>query len=132
MDFVGGNAATIAAVTGFAAGVLALTPAAPLGVALAAVSSAASAYAAGQEAAQGDTVGAALDGLGSVLGGTAAAEHLISALDSWAAKAGGAGASALKDSAAAEKSLAETLDKTGYPGLAASILRSLEAQGACG
>ena len=131
VEILGSDAGVIAGATGLAAGILAVTGVgAPLAVALAGVSSAASAYAAGQEAARGDTLGAALDGLSAVLGGAGAAEHLLSALDSWAAEAGGA-AIALQDSADSERKLAETLDRLGYASLAASILKSVAIREGC-
>ena len=118
IEFFGGHAADIAAVTGIAAVALSFTPAAPLAAALGAISSAASAYAAGEEAAKGEALAAALDGLGAVLGGTAAAERFLSALESLAPTLGG------KSAADQASALADLLDKLGYTTLAASILNS--------
>lgn len=120
IELLGGDAATIATVTGAAAAALTLVPpAAPLAAALAAVSSAASAYAAGQDAGNGDALQAALDGLSSVLGGEAAAERLLGKLDALAPTLEG-------ESAAQQRAkLAETLDELGYQALAASIANYL-------
>ncbi len=120
IELLGGDAATIATVTGAAAAALALVPpAAPLAAALAAVSSAASAYAAGQDAGNGNALQAALDGLSSVLGGEAAAERLVGKLDALAPTLEG-------ESAAQQRAkLAETLDELGYQALAASIANYL-------
>jgi hypothetical protein len=118
---LGGNASKIAEVTGSAAGLLALTPAAPLAAPLAAVSAAASAYAAGEGAGRGETLAAALNGLASALGGAAAAERVLGSLESLIPTLGGK--SAVEQTGA----LAETLDKLGYSALAASILNSLTA-----
>src|SRR6185437_16188047 len=118
VNTLGGNASTIATAAGVAAFALYFTPAAPLAVALTAVSSAASAYAAGQEAAHGDTLAAALDGLGGVLGGTAAGERVLASLENLVPTLAG-------DSVVQEtRALAEMLDRLGYASLAASILNS--------
>jgi RHS repeat-associated protein len=108
-----GSASTIATVTGIAAVALSFTPAAPLGVALGAVSAAAAAYAAGEDAARGDVLATALDSLGAVLGGTAAAERVLGGLETLVPKIGEADAT---------KEIAELLDRLGYTSLAASIL----------
>jgi RHS repeat-associated protein len=121
VEAIGANAGTISQVTAIAAGTLALVPGAqPLAAALVAVSAASGAYVAGQEAANGDALAAALDGLGSVLGGTAAAERVLASLESLAPKLGG------ETAAEATKTLAETLNNLGYGALATSILNSLE------
>jgi hypothetical protein len=104
VEGIGANAGTIATATGIAAAILAHV-APPLAIALTAVSSAAGAYAAGQEAGQGEVLAAALDGLGSVLGGTAAAERLLSSLESVVPKLGG------ESAAEGTRALAETLDR---------------------
>jgi hypothetical protein len=128
VEAVGGDAAAISTAAGVAAGVLgslavavpAIAPvAAPLAGALAVVSSAAGAYASGQEAARGETLAAALDALGGVLGGTAAAERFLSDLESQVPDLVSEGV------AERTRALAEILDRLGYGTLAASILNSL-------
>lgn len=120
VDFLGGNAATIAAVTGVAAAVLYFVPpASPLAAALSAVSAATSAYAAGQDAGNGDALQAAFDGLASVLGGSAAAERFLADLNSLAPSLVG------KSAADQARALAKEIDKLGDSVLAASILNAL-------
>jgi RHS repeat-associated protein len=120
VEAAGANASTISEVTAAAAAILAPV-APPLALALAGVSAASGAYASGQEAGNGEYLAAALDGLGSLLGGTAAAERVVGELESLIPKLGG-------ESAADEtRALAEALDRLGYGTLAASILNSLNA-----
>jgi RHS repeat-associated protein len=121
IDFLGGNAATIAAVSGVLAAVLAGTPAAPLAAALGVLSSAASA--AGQDAGNGDGLQAALDALSSVLGGAAQAERFIGALDALAPKLAG------ETAAEQARDLANMLDQLGYRTLAASVFNALCLEG---
>jgi RHS repeat-associated protein len=120
INALGGDAETIAQVTGVASLALAfIPPAAPLAAALAAVSSAASAYAAGEAAGDGNTLQAAIDGLGSVLGGTAAAERLVAELDKLAPTLAG------ESAAEQREALADLLDELGYLDLATSIANTL-------
>jgi len=119
VELFGGNAGLLAGVTMTAAAILAPTPFAPLAAALSAVSAAASAYAAGQDAANGNTLQAAIDGLASVLGGTAAAERLLTELESISPSLAG------ESSAQQSQALADLLDRLGYRAEAASILNSL-------
>jgi RHS repeat-associated protein len=130
VDWAGANASEISTAAALAAGAFRIAAAfipptapvtAPLAVALTAVSSAAGAYASGEEAAQGETLNAALDALGSVLGGTAAAERFLSKLESEMPGLAGA------DQATKTRALADILDKLGYTTLAASLLSSQEA-----
>jgi RHS repeat-associated protein len=118
VGLIGADPSQLATVTGIAGALLTLTPAAPLGIALVAVSSAASAYAAGHEAADGNILAAALDGLGAVLGGAGAAERVLGGLESLIPTLSGLTA------AERTRALAQTLERLGYAPLAASILTS--------
>jgi RHS repeat-associated protein len=120
IDLFGGDAETIAQATGVVSLALAfIPPAAPLAAALAAVSSAASAYAAGEAAGDGNTLQAAIDGLGSLLGGTAVAERLVAQLDKLAPTLAG------ESAAEQREALADLLDELGYLDLATSIANTL-------
>jgi RHS repeat-associated protein len=115
VETLGANAATISQATGAASFVFTFVYP-PLGVALGAVSAATGAYAAGQEAGKGEEFAAALDGLSSVLGGTAAAERFLSVIEQWSAEYGA------HTDAAATKALADMLDKAGYGTFAAGAI----------
>jgi RHS repeat-associated protein len=121
--FATAHAGTISALTGTLAIAAASTGVgAPLGAALAAVSAATGAYAAGQEASEGKYLQAALDGLASVLGGSAKAEQLLGAL---------AAEHDFSNTAESARSLAQTLDKIGDTALASSILNALAEHESC-
>ena len=135
--FVGlfeGNAETISLVSGVLAAGLAVTPLAPVAPAFAAVSAAAGAYAAGENAANGHALQAALDSLGAVLGGESVAYRVLASI----ADAGAKSALFLSDlnaelrAASSARGVVEVLDKFGYGVLAASIGNTLDAQGAEG
>jgi RHS repeat-associated protein len=117
--FVAEHAGTIASVTGVAAIVFGAAGVEPVAAALIAVSAAAGTYAAGQEAAKGEYMQAALDALASALGGTAKAEDLLAALER---------EHNLNDSAEGVHSLANILDGLGDTALAASLLNALGAE----
>lgn len=120
IDALGGDAATIAQATGAASFVLSfIPPAAPLAVALAAVSSAASAYAAGQDAGDGEALQAAIDGLGSLLGGTAAGERLVAQLTKLEPTLAG------ESAAEQRRAVADLLDELGYLDLLAGKANEL-------
>jgi RHS repeat-associated protein len=119
VEAFGGDATKIAEATALAAFVFAPVP--PVALAFAAVSSAASAYAAGQETANREYLAAALDGLAGALGGTAAAERVLASLESLIPALGG------KSVADQTQAVAEMLDRLGYGALAASILNPLAA-----
>jgi RHS repeat-associated protein len=117
IDALGGDAATIASVTLVAAGLAAPVP--PLAAGLLAVSSAASAYAAGEDAGKGEELQAALDGLGAVLGGTASAERFLNELAKLAPTLAG------ESEVARREAMAKLLDEMGYGDLAATIANTL-------
>lgn len=117
IDALGGDAATIASVTLVAAAATAPVPL--LSAGLLAVSSAASAYAAGEDAGKGEELQAALDGLGAVLGGTANAERFLNELAKLAPTLAGA------SEAARREALAKLLDEMGYIDLAATLANQL-------
>jgi RHS repeat-associated protein len=58
----------------------------PLAAALGALAASASAYSAGENAANGEYLAASLDGVGALLGGAASAEHLLEGLSTLAGK----------------------------------------------
>ena len=125
---LGANASAISSVTGTLAVVLAGTGVAtPLAAALEVVSAASGAYAAGQDAAEGKGLDAALDGLGAVLGGEALAGKFLSAITESAALS----AQTLDEltagarEAAELKGVAEALEQAGDLDLADVLLEHL-------
>jgi RHS repeat-associated protein len=82
---------------------------APLGAALGTLAAAASAYQSGQEAGNGEYLASALDGISSLLGGTAGAEHLLEGLSNLAKQVPQLGDLAEKTAPTA-KQLAEVFD----------------------
>jgi RHS repeat-associated protein len=121
VEALGGDAAAISQATGAASLVFTFVYP-PLGIALGAISTAAGAYASGQEAGNGEDFAAALDALGAVVGGTAAAERFLGVLEQWSAEYGA------QTDAAATKALADMLDKAGYGTFAAGVIGWLAKQ----
>lgn len=120
VELLGGDPAMIATVAGSLGTALTLVPAtAPLGAGLLAVASVASAYAAGEEAGNGEELQAAIDALGSVLGGSATAERLLKELAQLAPAL--AGESAVEQ----REALVKLLDEAGAFDLAASVANTL-------
>jgi hypothetical protein len=119
VNIFNGDAGALAAVTMIASVALDATPLAPVGIALGALSAAASAYAAGEDAGKGEALQAALDGLSSVLGGAAAAERLLGELESLAPTLAG---ESLPEQ---RRALADLLDKMGYGAEATALLHEL-------
>jgi RHS repeat-associated protein len=120
VELLGGDPAMIATVAGSLGTALTLVPAtAPLGAGLLAVSSVASAYAAGEEAGNGEELQAAIDALGSVLGGSATAERFLKELAQLAPTL--AGESAVEQ----REALIKLLDEAGALDLAASVANTL-------
>jgi hypothetical protein len=87
-----------------------------LAAAFGAVSAAASAYAAGENAAEGKNLQAAIDALGAALGGEAGALKVLDKLEAEAPELAGL------SSADQTRKLAEILDELGYYDLASGLL----------
>jgi RHS repeat-associated protein len=127
---LGGNASAISSITGTLAIVVGATGVgAPFAAALEAVSVAAGAYATAEDVADGKGLDAALDGLGTVLGGEALAYKFLGAVEEDAALEAKnlADLTAGEREAAQLKGIADALEEAGDYDLADTLLERLNA-----